>query len=697
MFLVKRQKFEQLVNKNLCNIALMQFLYPSFLFALAGVSIPIIIHFFNFRRYKKIVFSDIRFIKEVVEQNQKQQKIKNYLVLLCRILAITLLVLAFAQPTLQLSEQTPIKGGNVISIFVDNSFSMSATGEEGELLEVAKNKAREIATIYKDADQFQLLSCDFEAQHQHLVNKKDFFDKLNELKTSAASKSLAEVISRQKQAMEMSRGANRISYILSDFQKNIIPRNVRGDTSLQVKLIPIQANQQQNVFIDSAWLRKPTIRAREPVTLQVRLRNAGEQAIENAPLSLKINQVQKGLVNFSCEAGGGADVEIAFTPDGLPQQKGELSILDNPVTFDDKYFFVIRPMNESRVLIINGSTQNAFLGKIFEPDDFYKVTQQQQLQLNYSAFASQQLIILNEPQAISSGLAEELIKFVEEGGTLLLVPPSATADIPNLNQFCSRLHAALFNGLSRQKLNVTHINTFDEIFKDVFVKIPQHAEMPWVNSYYNLQLPASSNGIALMKLNNGQPFICKTNFKKGMVYSLAIPLQNEWGNFQKHAFFVPFMFKAGLGKRQAGNLSYIIDEDTRLQFEAQTTEKLAHVSNKNFDMVSDIENQDGKKFIYIDHQIKEAGFYDIYAGNKQNLALTVAMNYKRSESFTEVLNEHELNTIAAAHNFKVLKNDIGVLKNQIAREANGIALWRYALLAALFFLIAEVLLLRLMK
>ncbi|MEP6647066.1 MAG: BatA domain-containing protein, partial [Saprospiraceae bacterium] len=34
----------------------MQFLYPSFLWALTALSIPIILHLFYFRRYKKVYF-----------------------------------------------------------------------------------------------------------------------------------------------------------------------------------------------------------------------------------------------------------------------------------------------------------------------------------------------------------------------------------------------------------------------------------------------------------------------------------------------------------------------------------------------------------------------------------------------------------------------------------------------------------------
>ena len=43
----------------------MQFLYPGFLFALAAIAIPIIIHLFNFRKFKKVYFTNVAFLKEI--------------------------------------------------------------------------------------------------------------------------------------------------------------------------------------------------------------------------------------------------------------------------------------------------------------------------------------------------------------------------------------------------------------------------------------------------------------------------------------------------------------------------------------------------------------------------------------------------------------------------------------------------------
>ena len=76
----------------------MHFLYPAFLFALLSLAIPVIIHLFNFRKYQKVYFSNVQFLKEVQEQQSYRRNLKERLILACRLLALTFLVLAFAKP-----------------------------------------------------------------------------------------------------------------------------------------------------------------------------------------------------------------------------------------------------------------------------------------------------------------------------------------------------------------------------------------------------------------------------------------------------------------------------------------------------------------------------------------------------------------------------------------------------------------------
>src|SRR5436190_24196084 len=107
----------------------MSFLYPSFLFGLIAVSIPIIIHLFNFQRPKKVLFTNINFLKLVKENTSSKLKLKHILILVSRICFISFLVLAFAQPFIQSNKASDLKGSRLVSIYTDNSFSMETDME----------------------------------------------------------------------------------------------------------------------------------------------------------------------------------------------------------------------------------------------------------------------------------------------------------------------------------------------------------------------------------------------------------------------------------------------------------------------------------------------------------------------------------------------------------------------------------------
>ena len=126
----------------------MQFLYPAFLFGLLALAIPVIIHLFNFRRFKTVYFTNVRFLKNIQEETATKSRLKHILVLISRMLAIIFLVLAFAQPFIP-SEQSADKATKkAVSIYIDNSFSMEAVNNDEQLLNIAKRKAEETISSY---------------------------------------------------------------------------------------------------------------------------------------------------------------------------------------------------------------------------------------------------------------------------------------------------------------------------------------------------------------------------------------------------------------------------------------------------------------------------------------------------------------------------------------------------------------------
>jgi len=116
----------------------MKFLYPLFLFALLAVSIPLIIHFFNFKRYKTVYFSNVNFLKAVKKDARKKSQLKQILILIFRILAISFLVFTFSQPYIPLTDRGKQRARQAVAMYIDNSFSMRLEGEKGILLEQAR-------------------------------------------------------------------------------------------------------------------------------------------------------------------------------------------------------------------------------------------------------------------------------------------------------------------------------------------------------------------------------------------------------------------------------------------------------------------------------------------------------------------------------------------------------------------------------
>src|SRR5476651_26328 len=193
----------------------MHFLYPAFLFALISLAIPVLIHLFNFRRYQKVYFSNVQFLKEIREQQSSRRNLKERLILVARLLALFFLILAFARPYIPGSHSASTSTLRAISIFVDNSYSMQTLNREGSLLDEAKRRAKEIVSAYSINDRFQILTQDFEGKHQRLLSRDEFNDAVDAVKISPQSRTLQQIISRQQSLLDMHADGIRSIYVIS--------------------------------------------------------------------------------------------------------------------------------------------------------------------------------------------------------------------------------------------------------------------------------------------------------------------------------------------------------------------------------------------------------------------------------------------------------------------------------------------------
>ena len=250
-------------------------LFPGFLWALALLVVPLVIHLFYFRRYKPVQFTNVRFLKELVEETASRNKLKNWLILLARILAVAALIFGFAQP-FNKSENKAQGEAHAVSIFVDNSWSMKGRNADGELFQSAKKLAHDILEAYPETDKFQLITHDMDGKQMRLLNREEAFTLLEQIKPTPSVQSLSRILDRQIQTVKSNPKLKPEIYLISDFQKNITQfTNTEIDSSLQIRLVPVQSLKENNLSIDTAYFIHPLILPKKSNRLVYQVSNFG--------------------------------------------------------------------------------------------------------------------------------------------------------------------------------------------------------------------------------------------------------------------------------------------------------------------------------------------------------------------------------------------------------------------------------------
>ncbi len=121
----------------------MGFLATWAFWGLAGISLPILAHLLHRFRMKETRWAAMRFLEEALKEQRSKLRVNDLLLLLLRILALVLLVLAFARPFF--GQPAATAGGGVATmLLLDVSASMGASSGGLERMEVARDRAREV-------------------------------------------------------------------------------------------------------------------------------------------------------------------------------------------------------------------------------------------------------------------------------------------------------------------------------------------------------------------------------------------------------------------------------------------------------------------------------------------------------------------------------------------------------------------------
>ncbi len=684
-------------------LQLMNFLFPTFLIGLAAIAIPIIIHLFNFRKYKKVYFTNVQFLKELKQESDSKSKLKEWLILAMRILAISCLVFAFAQPFIPGKVKT-IQGEKAISIYIDNSFSMESTNKKGTLLENSKTLATEIVNTFNASDKFQLLTNDFEGKHQRFISKEEFVEQLNDVKISSATKSISDVIKRQQDFLQNSSAKNKRIFLLSDFQKNtsVISKS-DIDTSISISCIPIASSEVNNVYIDSVWFETPVQQYETQQIIHAIVTNKSNKDIENGSLKLYINDAQVSLASFNVSAGNKKDVSISFTVKVKGINKGVLKIEDYPITYDDNFFFSFNAQTTIKALVINGKdTKTASNFKsLMQNDSLFVYKENSDASIDYSVFSKTNIIVLNELNTITSGLTSELQKFVNAGGSVVIFP-NKKSDIISYNTAFQTLLLPQIIKLDTTNIKTQSINFEQGLYEGVFDKIDQRMDLPKVFEHFEFTKTTNNNSQGLVLLQNGQFLISLNTLGNGKVYVFSIPSDETSSNLLKHALFVPTLIKMAILSLKPSPVYYktALNEIIALNSTSNFSDKPLHIvkDDKKVDVIPEHRLLNNTTALYTQNQITEAGHYNVEENNV--IIKDLAFNFDRKESDMNFMTQEDLQKQIDEKDLKnvsVIELNEKSLTNALQEVNDGKKLWKLFLILALMFLAAEILIIRIFK
>mgnify|MGYP006138885517 FL=1 len=645
----------------------MQFKHPELLYALFLLLIPIFIHLFQLRKFQKVAFTNVSFLKKVTIETRKSSQLKKWITLLTRMLIFICLIIAFAQPFS--ASKSALSQNKETVIYIDNSFSMQLKGSEGTLLK------RALQQLYSKSIRSKNLSWMTNDFYIKNTNHQDFKNDILSVNYSQKQLTPREVLLKSNQLFSKNNPSSEKRLIfISDFQtKEAFPKIPKN---LIIDAVQLKQTETSNISIDTAYISKQDISS---IELTVNLSAQGNLA-KTVPISLynKDKLIAKKAIEFSDKSDEIQTKSIVFDLKNNEEFKGRIELNDPNLLFDNSLFFSINGTKKIKVLSINNGNLS-FLNRIYNTVEFDFI-QQNSKNLNYSAFSKQNFIILNELDNIPESLAIAIKYFSDNGGTVLIIP-SINGSIEQYNSLLSKLQLGTFSKLFNQEKRITQIVFEHPLFRDVFEKRVLNFQYPKVNSYYEI----STKQPAVLKFEDAQPFIIQN--KNNVTFTAAINTTNS--NFQSSPLIVPTLYNIAKQSLALPKLYYEIGIQNQYSIPVSLSQdEILKITDSTYSYIPLQQTKANQVNITTFESPPYAGTFNIEKDKKP--IEKVSYNYNRTESLLRYSNPENWNNTR-------VHAGVDELFSSIAKGNSIQSYWKWFAIFALLFLVLEMIILKFYK
>ncbi len=526
----------------------MTFLNPLVLIALVAAGIPILIHLLQLKKLRQVDFSSIRFLKEIQHASAKRVKLRDYLLLLLRTLAIASLVVAFARPALKGVATGNSKRSSVV--IVDNSPSTTVRNEYGEIFSQIRNVASNLINSFRVGDDVSLIftsGATDTSQILSTINPQSLSPQVSRAELSNASGGYTSAIQTALWKLESSNYVNKEIYLVGDLQRtefaNATSENVPPNA--RIFFLRTEKSPNDNLSVSDVKLLNPVIEVNSPSAVEATITNNDGSDKSGVVVSLYLNGRKVAQSVADLPAGTSRAVNLTFSVSNSGFHQGVVQIDDNSIQSDNRFYFSFYAIQRLNVVIVSSNQQNDFVlsaaqavmdtsteidTKVMSPEQFI-----------YANLAATDVVV-TESYSGNQSYQAKLVQFVQNGGGAILFAP-ASADGNSFAGIVSAMNlgrvSKSFSSSGGSFLSLDKIDAGDNFFSGIFASKQSADQIKnrLVTKIFNgVHVQPNPFAHVLMSTSSG-PFLMSKEVGSGFAFVVTSPADSLSSNFPMSPFF----------------------------------------------------------------------------------------------------------------------------------------------------------------
>ena len=682
---------------------------------MAAVAVPLFLHFFNLRRPTTVEFSSLDFVKELQETAVQRVRIKEWLLLILRMLAIASLVMAFSQPTL--TGNLAGVGGSVRTahaIVLDNSLSMQVDSEEGgAALEQAKARARGVLETVDDGDEIVVWPTVRPGERRPEPTRTVGVAEaaLDRVEVSAGAASIAGAVGEAGAALAESTAPRKVVYVAGDLQRSTLGDSLTAQLpeGVRVQLLPVQTRERTNVAVTDVSIASRIAEVGQPVRIEATLVNHGRETLRNYVASVYLAGQRVAQSSTTLEPGLETTLSFTVTPQERGWLEGAVETEDDEFPPDDRHHFTLNVPEERRILVVRGAGQQteyvdlALSSEMIADRIAFRTTAIDETALASAELGSYDAVLLVGPGSLSNGEVDAIARYVRRGGGVLLFP-SDRGRSTTYNPLLQRLDAGQVDGFSGSLSGSQSVASFERVdlehplFEGVFNQDRRQpdAEVEQPEIYYTMNLrPSGRAGQTLIELSSGVPFLHEVRHGGGIVLVSAVAPTPEWSDLPVRGLFIPLLYRSvfylSAGASVGGDqLVAGASGEVRVTGVAPGT-SMRLVGPEGAEVAPEQRSLFGATLLQVGRGLTDPGVYDVRAGDRVVRRIAVNVDPAESNLQTTTVDSaaSELQAVLGVPVESIGATDSDDVAETLRTRRAGTELWNVFLLLALAFLVAE--------